>query len=188
MIKTGFESLDNLIDLNKAGLTVLTGIGFTDMLSGDIANNICLEQECDVLEVVSCKKEYLIKRLLINNAGVNYKKWAVKDQYTKQELGQIGQKTVDLIETTKRLPTIYEKAEYLEPKPRALTKNEIDNMIRILKTEYNKAYKETHWKAGVWLWNNQNYEYNGNSPTWFPKYKKLDENIKMPDYTKLNDT
>ena len=98
MIKTGFESLDNLIDLNKAGLTVLTGIGFTDMLSGDIANNICLEQECDVLEVVSCKKEYLIKRLLINNASVNYKKWAVKDQYTKQELGQIGQKTVDLIE------------------------------------------------------------------------------------------
>ena len=26
----------------------------------------------------------------------------------------------------------------------SLTKNEIDNMIRILKTEYNKAYKETH--------------------------------------------
>ena len=26
------------------------------------------------------------------------------------------------------------------------------------------------------VWNNQNYEYNGNSLTWFPKYKKLDEN------------
>ena len=109
MIKTGFKSLDNLIDLNKAGVTVLTGIGFANMLSGDIANNICLGQEYDVLEVVSPKKEYLIKRLFVNNAGVNYKKWAVKDQYTKQELQQIGQATVDLIEVTKRLPTIIEQ-------------------------------------------------------------------------------
>ena len=107
--------------------------------------------------------------------------------YTKQD----QERTPHFIYRTPKeeeIAILYKKAEYLEPKPRALTKNEIDNMIRILKTEYNKAYKETHWKAGVWLWNNQNYEYNGNSPTWFPKYKKLDENIKMPDYTKLNDT
>lgn len=45
MIKTGFKSLDNLIDLNKAGVTILTGIGFANMLSGDIANNICLGQD-----------------------------------------------------------------------------------------------------------------------------------------------
>ena len=108
MIKTGFKSLDNLIDLNK-GITILTGIGFADILSGDIANNVCLEQERDVLEVVSPKKEYLIKRLLVNNANVNYKKWTIKDQYTKQELQQIGQVTVDLIETTRRLPTIVEQ-------------------------------------------------------------------------------
>ena len=109
MIKTGFKSLDDLIDLNKAGLTILTGIGFADILSGDIANNVCLEQKCDVLEVVSCKKEYLIKRLFVNNANVNYKKWTLKDQYTKEELQEIGQKTVDLIETTRRLPTIMEQ-------------------------------------------------------------------------------
>ena len=30
---------------------------------GDIANNICLKQECNVLEIVGCKKEYLIKRM-----------------------------------------------------------------------------------------------------------------------------
>ena len=109
MIKTGFKSLDKLIDLNHAGITVLTGIGFADILSGDIANNVCLEQECDVLEVVSPKKEYLIKRLLVNNANVNYKKWTLKDQYTKEELQQIGQATVDLIEVTKRLPIIIEQ-------------------------------------------------------------------------------
>ena len=108
MIKTGFKSLDNLIDLNK-GITILTGIGFANILSGDIANNICLQQKCDVLEVVSCKKEYLIKRLFVNNANVNYKKWTLKDQYTKEELQEIGQKTVDLIETTRRLPTLLEQ-------------------------------------------------------------------------------
>ena len=67
--------MDNLVDFSKSGVTILSGFGFADMLSGDIANNICLRQECDVLEIVSCKKEYLIKRLLVNNANVNYKKW-----------------------------------------------------------------------------------------------------------------
>ena len=57
MIKTGFKSLDKLIDLNHAGIAVLTGIGFADILSGDIAHNICLQQEYDVLEIVSPKKE-----------------------------------------------------------------------------------------------------------------------------------
>lgn len=109
MVKIGFKDLDKLIDLNHAGIAVLTGISFADILSGDIANNICLQQECDVLEVVNSKKEYLIKRLLVNNANVNYKKWTVKDQYSKQELQQIGQATVDLIETTRRLPTIVEQ-------------------------------------------------------------------------------
>ena len=109
MIKTGFKSLDKLIDLNHAGIAVLTGIGFADILSGDIAHNICLQQEYDVLEIVSPKKEHLIKRLLVNYANVNYKKWTLKDQYTKEELQQIGQATVDLIETTRRLPTIIEQ-------------------------------------------------------------------------------
>ena len=72
MIKTGFKSLDNLIDLNKAGVTILTGISFANMLSGDIANNICLGQEYDILEVVSPKKEYLIKRLNPISQKLNY--------------------------------------------------------------------------------------------------------------------
>ena len=75
---------------------------------GDIANNICLKQECDVLEIVGCKKEYLIKRIFVNECNVNYRKWSRKTEYTKEELQQIGQKTVDLIEVMKRLPTIIE--------------------------------------------------------------------------------
>lgn len=75
---------------------------------GDIANNICLKQECDVLEIVGCKKEYLIKRIFVNECNVNYRKWTKKTEYTNEELQQIGQKTVDLIEVMKRLPTIIE--------------------------------------------------------------------------------
>ena len=106
--------------------------------------------------------------------------------YTKQD----QERTPHFIYRTadgEEIGILYEKAEYLEPKPRKLSKDEIDNMIRILKTEYKTTYRETYWQAGVWLWNNQNYEYNDYAPLWFPKYKKLDENIQMPDYTKLND-
>lgn len=106
--------------------------------------------------------------------------------YTKQD----QERTPHFIYRTaagEEIGILYEKAEYLEPKPRKLSKDEIDNMIRILKTEYKTTYRETYWQAGVWLWNNQNYEYNDYAPLWFPKYKKLDENIQMPDYTRLND-
>lgn len=87
----------------------MTGTNFLDILSGDIANNVCLKQNCEVLEVVSHKKEYLVKRITINEYNVDYRKLTLKDQYTKQELEQIGQKTVNLIEVTKRLPTIIEQ-------------------------------------------------------------------------------
>ena len=33
LIRTGFKELDNLIDLNKPEITVLTGIGNADILS-----------------------------------------------------------------------------------------------------------------------------------------------------------
>ena len=33
LISTGFKDLDNLIDLNKPGITVITGIGDADILS-----------------------------------------------------------------------------------------------------------------------------------------------------------
>lgn len=105
----GFKGLDNLINIEQPQLILLTGTPFVDMLSGDIANNVCINQKCEVLEIVKHKKEYLIKRLLVNNAMVDYKKWTEKDQYTKEELQQIGQSTVNLIETTRRLPTIIEQ-------------------------------------------------------------------------------
>lgn len=108
-MKTGFEGLDKIINLEDPQLILLTGTHFIEELSGDIANNVCLKQECEVLEVVSCKKEYLIKRMLVNEADVNYKSWTLKDKYSDKELQQIGQATVNLIEVTKRLPTIIEQ-------------------------------------------------------------------------------
>ena len=33
VISTGFKDLDNLIDLNKLGITVITGIGYARILS-----------------------------------------------------------------------------------------------------------------------------------------------------------
>lgn len=108
-MKTGFDNLDKMIDLEKSGVILLTGIHFVDILSGDIANNVCLKQNCEVLEVVRHKKEYLIKRLLVNQSNVDYKKWTLKDKYTDKELQQIGQATINLIETTKRLPIIIEQ-------------------------------------------------------------------------------
>lgn len=108
-MKTGFEGLDKIINLEDPQLILLTGTHFIEELSGDIANNVCLKQECEVLEVVSCKKEYLIKRMLVNEADVNYKSWTLKDKYSDKELQQIGQATVNLIEVTKRLPIIIEQ-------------------------------------------------------------------------------
>ena len=108
-MKTGFDNLDKMIDLGKSGVILLTGIHFVDILSGDIANNICLNQGYEVLEVVSHKKEYLIKRLLVNQSNVDYEKWTLKDKYKNKELQKIGQATINLIETTQRLPTIIEQ-------------------------------------------------------------------------------
>ena len=94
--------------MEQIGIILLTG-NKADILSGDIANNVCLKQKYEVLEVVSHKKEYLIKRLLVNECNVDYKKWTLKDKYTDKELRQIGQAAVNLIEVTNRLPTIIEQ-------------------------------------------------------------------------------
>lgn len=108
-MNTGLENLDNIFNIEQPQLVILTGNPIVDMLSGDIANNICLNNDrYEVLEVVRCYKEYLIKRLFINQSEVNYRKWCLKDQYSDEELKQIGQATVNLIETTKRLPRIIE--------------------------------------------------------------------------------
>lgn len=106
-MNTGFSNLDKYIKFDEPELIVFTGVHLIDMLSGDIANNVCLKQEKDVLEIVdSVKKEYLIKRLFVNEASVNYRKWTLKDKYNDEELKRIGQTTLDLIETTRRLPII----------------------------------------------------------------------------------
>lgn len=107
-MNTGFKNLDKIVNLGKAEIILITGTN-ADILSGDIANNICLNQGYEVLEVVSHKKEYLIKRLLVNQSNVDYKKWTLKDKYTDKELMQIGQATINLIETTQRLPIIIEQ-------------------------------------------------------------------------------
>lgn len=108
-MKTGLNNLDNIFKIEQPQLVILTGDSFVDMLSGDIANYVCFtEEHGEVLELVNCKKEYLIKRLFVNEANVDYRKWTHKNEYTEEELKQIGQATVDLIETTKRLPRIIE--------------------------------------------------------------------------------
>ena len=106
-MKTEFEELDKLINFNEPEVIAFTGLSLADMLTGDIANNICLHQECEVLEMVSHMKEYLIKRLVINKADVNYRNWYTK-AYDDKELKQIAQSTIDLFETTRRLPNIVE--------------------------------------------------------------------------------
>lgn len=110
-MNTGFENLNKIFDIAQAQLVLFTGNPMVDILSGDIANNICLHQDDNfgVLEIVSTKKEYLIKRLCVNEADVNYRKWTLKNCYSDEELKQIGQKMVDLIETTDRLPTIIDE-------------------------------------------------------------------------------
>lgn len=112
-MNTGFKNLDKLINIEEPQLILLTGAYFIEELLGDIANNVCLKQKREVLEIVRCKKEYLIQRMLVNEANVNYKKWHFKNQYTDRELKNIGKSIVNLIETTKRLPTIVEQDKWL---------------------------------------------------------------------------
>lgn len=108
-MNTGFKGLDEIINIEEPRLILLTGTHFIEELSGDIANNICLKQECEVLEIVRCRKEYIIQRMLVNEANVNYRKWYHKSQYTDEEVKRIGKSTLNLIEAPKRLPTIIEQ-------------------------------------------------------------------------------
>ena len=139
-MNTGFKNLDKILNLENSEVILITGIN-SDILSGDIANNICLRQEYEVLEVVSHKKEYLIKRLLVNQSNVDYKKWTLKDKYTDKELQQIGQATVNLIEVTKRLPTIIEQNMNLY---------DLSGYNNTKKVENGYGYKDILW----WKYNN----------------------------------
>lgn len=106
--------------------------------------------------------------------------------YTKQDQERTPH-FIYKVPTGEEFAILFEKAEYLQPTSRKLTQKELDVLVKFLNTEYKiKEEVETYWQSGVWLWNNQNYEYNEYSPKWFPKYKKIADNVKMPDYTKLN--
>lgn len=111
--------------------------------------------------------------------------------YTKQDQERTPH-FIYKVPTGEEFSILFEKAEYLQPIPRKLTQEELDVLVKFLNTEEPKEYKiksekENYWQSGVWLWNNQNYDYNEDSPKWFPKYKKIADDVKMPDYTKLND-
>lgn len=106
--------------------------------------------------------------------------------YTKQDQERTPH-FIYKVPTGEEFAILFEKAEYLQPTPRKLTQKELDVLVNFLNTEYKiKEEVETYWQSGVWLWNNQNYEYSEYSPKWFPKYKKIADNVKIPDYTKLN--
>jgi hypothetical protein len=115
-MKTGYNDLDKIINIQMPNMIAITGSTqhFRATLSGDIANNICICQEIEVFEVVSTFKEYLIKRIFTNFCDVNYHKWTLKNEYESEkysnlELQKIALKTLDLIETNKRLPVIVEE-------------------------------------------------------------------------------
>lgn len=93
------------------------------------------------------------------------------------------------LDTGEKFGILLEKAEYLYPIPRKLTQQELDVLIRYLKAPIvEKSFKsKNYWEMGVFMWNNQNYDYNNYSPKYYPKYKKIDENTPMPDYSKLNE-
>ncbi len=95
------------------------------------------------------------------------------------------------LNTGEKIGILFEKAEYLYPIPRKLTQHELDVLVNFLikpvDKEYKRKYISNGWEDGVWLWNYQNYDFNNYSPKYFPKYKKIDENTPMPDYSKLND-
>lgn len=88
------------------------------------------------------------------------------------------------LNTGEEFGILFEKAEYLQPISRTLTQKELDFLVKILNA---KKGDSTIWERGAWLWNNQNYEGNEYNLNWFPKYKKIEDNIKIPDYTKLNE-
>jgi hypothetical protein len=136
-MKTGYKELDEIIDIQIPNMIAITGSTehFRATLSGDIANNICIFQEIEVFEVVSTFKEYLIKRIFTNFCDVNYNKWTLKNEYesekyTDLELQKIGLKTLNLIETTKRLPVI------VEERTLQYNKNRILDLLELYANDY----------------------------------------------------
>lgn len=138
-MKTGFKKLDKLINIEEPQLILISGDPISDLLSGDIANNICLKQEGnEVLEIVSHDKEKLYKRMFINQAMVDSEKWNEKNKYTNEELQQIGQATLNLLDTTTKLPTIIEQNLILNDL------RNVEKLVLKFATHYSKREEIRH--------------------------------------------
>ena len=192
MIKTGFKDIDKVFDISKSRLIFLTGnqMHFIETLSGDIANNISIKQDKDALEIVDMNKEYLIKRAVVNNANVNYNKWTLKNEYedkkySDDELKQISLATMNLIETTQKLPIIIERkltGYCLKEMKRFILKyansyadreEEADTLIVIDLINFN--YDERlHFKG------ESNYFRRKNKERFIKQIKKISEKLKCP--------
>lgn len=134
-ISTGFKELDKLVNLSKPQVIMIVGRGRDHQeLSGDIANNICLKQGLEVLEIVNSRKEYLIQRMFVNEANVNYRDWYQKNKYTDEELKRIGQSTVNIIDSLQKLPIIIEE-EWLWPR-----RKKIKEIVRDFAEDFGDHY------------------------------------------------
>lgn len=80
----------------------------------------------------------------------------------------------------------FDRAEYLYPLYRKLTDAEIDVVIKYLNSKCNIKYfiDYTNWQYLIYAWNNQNANSQGYV---YPNKVELDENIEIPNYTKLNE-
>lgn len=86
----------------------------------------------------------------------------------------------------KDVAILFKEAEYMYPLSRTLTNKEIENLITFLKGSTKTKYGEdNNWKTTIFAWNNENYKGNSRNNGIFPNYDELEEDLPMPDYTKL---
>ena len=84
----------------------------------------------------------------------------------------------------------FDKAEYLEPLSRKLTDEEIEIMIKFLSRKCEGRYvrklagDSSNWELLIFAWNNEN---TGGSWCYYQEKEKLSDDLKMPDYSRLNE-
>ncbi len=83
----------------------------------------------------------------------------------------------------------FRKPKYLYPIYSKLSDEELEVLNNYLKSKCSdyivKHFNiDTNWKYLIYAWNNQNANSQGSI---YPHKEKLDENMEMPDYTKLNE-
>lgn len=112
-MKKGLTELEKMLNIETPQLILLSGSQLIEELSGDIAKKICFKKQdnkdYNVLEIIKCQKEYVIQRMIINEANVPYRNWYCKEKYTDKELQKIGQAVINLVNAPKNTPTIIEQ-------------------------------------------------------------------------------